>query len=136
MGSSAEPANPPSKIEVQMPDAPGRLGRAVPLFLAEQTYFSTHANVQAWIPWIAEEQQQGFVLAGVPWTDETAADYAKRFVSACDYVVVSHLRALSDSWEAELRSFDRATERTWHGRRRHSTPPIPAKRCLNWLAAC
>src|SRR5262249_23614894 len=77
LGSSATIANPANEIEPQMPDAPGRLSRALPLLLAEQVNLNSDAKVQTLIPWISSGGG-GFVLSGVAWSNDDAFDYVKQ----------------------------------------------------------
>lgn len=74
-----------------MADAPGRMSRALPLFLAEQVEFNSHARIQTLIPWIVSDSP-GFVLSGVAWKDEDAANYARQGAAKSDYVVITHLK--------------------------------------------
>ncbi|HET6843942.1 MAG TPA: hypothetical protein VFK06_20040 [Candidatus Angelobacter sp.] len=101
LGSTAE-LQTSGEVECQITDAPGRLSRALPLFLAEQAAFSTGAGVQTLVPWIVEKPG-GFVLSGKPWSDDEAAQYARQAQTRSDYVVVSHLKAQVEPWSAELR---------------------------------
>lgn len=103
LGSSAETVDAGQAMRVQVSDGPGKLSRALPLFLAEQAYFGTRAAVQTWIPWLAEEGHQSFVLAGDRWSDETAVDYVNRFMPECDFIVVCHLRASVEPWKVDAR---------------------------------
>lgn len=102
LGSSAEVATNSQRVQVQMPDAAGRLSRALPLFLAEQFEFGTDAKVQTLVPWIASGSQ-GFVLTGAAWEDAAAAHYARQKEAASDYVVIAHLKTQAEPWIAELR---------------------------------
>ena len=102
LGSSATTSNHTQAIELQMADAPGRLSRALPLFLAEQVSFASEANVQTFIPWIAEGGG-GFVLSGVAWSDDDALEYVRRSETKTKYVVVTHLNTGSDPWSIDLR---------------------------------
>jgi len=92
LGSSAEAQNMGDKIRTQATDGPGRLSRALPLFLAEQVRFGAVANVRTLVPWMTAPHA-GFVLCGTPWTDSAAAEYARQKSPACDYVVITHLKA-------------------------------------------
>ena len=102
IGSSAEVASNSKRIQIQMPDAPGRLSRALPLFLAEQFEFTTAARTQTLVPWIVSGSQ-GFVLSGGPWEDDAAANYARQNEVASDYVVTAHLKTQAEPWLVELR---------------------------------
>jgi tetratricopeptide (TPR) repeat protein len=82
---------------------PGRLSRALPLFLAEQVDMSTGAACVALVPW-RKTAPIGFAVTGTPWTD----DDALRVSTASDYVVVTHLTALTRQWSARARVLRRA----------------------------
>ena len=102
LGSSAEAATNSQRVHYQLPDTAGRLSRAVPLFLAEQLEFSTVARTYTLVPWIASGSG-AFVLSGVRWSDEDAANYARQGELPSDYVVIAHLKTQLDPWTAELR---------------------------------
>ena len=102
LGSTAEIASNSKRVQHQLSDAPGRLSRAVPLFLAETVEFASNARVQTLVPWIVGDTP-GFVLGGVPWTDEDAANYARQGDTKSDFAVVSHLKPIADPWTLELR---------------------------------
>ena len=102
LGSTAEIVTNSNRVRQQLSDAPGRLSRAVPLFLAEAMEFGSNARVQTLVPWIAGETP-GFILSGVPWTDENAATYARQGESKSDFAVVTHLKPNADPWSVELR---------------------------------
>jgi tetratricopeptide (TPR) repeat protein len=101
LGSSAETPSPGEGIQRQMADAPGRLSRALPLFMAEQIFFSAEAQVQTLVPWITDELP-GFVLSGKRWEDEEAAAYARADGVQADYIIISHLIAASEPWTVDL----------------------------------
>jgi tetratricopeptide (TPR) repeat protein len=104
LGSTAEtPASVlGEKPAHQMADAPGRLSRATPLFLAEQIRFRTHAAVRTLLPWV-QGSAPAFVLSGVPWENDAAAQHARSGETPCDYVVITHLKAVAESWSLDLR---------------------------------
>jgi len=102
LGSTAETADMGDKIRAQYTDGPGRISRALPLFLAEQVRFGAHSSVRTLVPWLTSPHK-GFVLAGVPWPDGDAATYARQNQPACDYVVVTHLKAATEPWHVDLR---------------------------------
>jgi tetratricopeptide (TPR) repeat protein len=101
-GSSAETATNSKRVQHQLSDAVGRMSRALPLFLAEQIDFGSNARVQTLIPWITEEIG-GFILSGVIWRDEDAANYARQSAHKSDYVVIIHLKTQTEPWTVELR---------------------------------
>ena len=102
LGSSMEIASNSKRVEQKMADTPGRMSRALPLFLAEQVAFNSNAHVQTLVPWVVGDNP-GFVLGGVPWKDEDAANYARQGQLKSDYVVVTHLKPNTEPWTAELR---------------------------------
>ena len=113
LGSSAELEHPSSTIQHQLSDAPGRMSRALPLFLAEQTYFNTRASVRTFIPWIATGSH-GFVLCGVPWSNDDAIQYARQ--NSSDYLVIVHVKATAAPWQLRarlLRASDAAVLGQW-----------------------
>jgi tetratricopeptide (TPR) repeat protein len=99
LGSSAETGHTGDAVTAQLTDPPGRLSRALPLFLSEQVRFRSDANPRTIVPWV---KAGGFVLASGRWTDEAAAGYA-RMEPASDYLILVHLRAAADPWTADLR---------------------------------
>lgn len=102
LGSTAEVATNSKRVQQQLSDAPGRLSRAVPLFLAEAVEFGSNARMQTLVPWIVGDTP-GFVLGGVPWTDEDAANYARQGETKSDFAVVTHLKPNADPWTLDLR---------------------------------
>ena len=102
LGSSVTVPKAEQKPEHQMADKRGRLTRAVPLFLAEQIYFGSPAQVETLIPLVVGKST-GFVLAGAQWSDEDAVNHAKSTSPPSDYVVTVHLFAQAEPWKIELR---------------------------------
>jgi tetratricopeptide (TPR) repeat protein len=102
LGGTAEIATNSKRIQHQLSDTVGRMSRALPLFLAEQVEFNTNANAQTLIPWIAGESG-GFILAGAPWGDQDAANYAREQERKSDYVGIVHLKTQVEPWCVELR---------------------------------
>ena len=101
LGSSVEYATNSKKVEQQLADAAGRMSRALPLFLAEQTHWSTDARVSTLIPWVMGPPG-GFVVSGVAWEAAQAAHSARQGDCPHDYVVTLHLKTQSEPWLAEL----------------------------------
>jgi len=102
LGSTAEVAGRPDHIQHQLADPPGRLSRALPLFLSEQLALRAGVFTQTLVPWI-NRPVSGFVLGGSPWSDEDAARYCEGSERMSKYVVITHLRAQSDLWTLQLR---------------------------------
>jgi tetratricopeptide (TPR) repeat protein len=102
LGSSAESGGPVQTVLRQMADNPGRMSRAIPLYLAEQIYFRTRANVQTLVP-ILVGGGAGFVISQSRWRDEDAAANAQQARPRGDYIVVTHIVATIEPWRIELR---------------------------------
>jgi tetratricopeptide (TPR) repeat protein len=102
LGSTAEIARPPEREHFQMSDDPGRVSRALPLFLAETIWFNTIADVQTLVP-ITTGNQTALVLSGVAWKDEDAVRYSNIGEHKSDFVVITHLNCTADPWSVELR---------------------------------
>ncbi len=102
LGSTAETPNQPDHVEEQLADPPGRMSRALPIFLVEEIEFLTTARTQAFIPWVARPRG-GFLLSAKPWDDTGAVEMAQRCELKSDYVVVTHLLAATDVWTVQLR---------------------------------
>jgi len=100
LGCNAKTSAVVKEIQHQMADGPGRMSRSLPLFLAEQVEFRTGARTKTLVPWILGETP-GFVVFGGPWSDENAADYARKVQG--DYVVAINLDATANPWRVELR---------------------------------
>lgn len=100
LGSTVEVARPPERIEKQLADAPGRISRAVPLFLAEQLSLRCAATTRTLVPWI---QRGGFALIGRAWTDAEALGAVRQGDQPVDYVAICHLVANAEPWQLEVR---------------------------------
>ncbi len=102
LGSSGETVARSGKVVAQLSDGPGRVSRALPVFLAEQVFFHGHAQVRPLMPWVRGDAT-AFVFSGDPWPAGEAARQAGLLEPAADYVVVTHLRVVADPWRVELR---------------------------------
>ncbi len=105
LGGTAEPPEAPTRPEVQMADAVGRLTRSLPLFFAEQTDLRTAAQGRTLIPWAvasAAGQPSGFVVSGSRWPDAVALQMVSEPANQTDYVVTVHVDAEVEPWTAEL----------------------------------
>jgi tetratricopeptide (TPR) repeat protein len=103
VGSSAELEPRTAEIRLGPTDSPGRLSRALPLFLAEQAFFHLRLRVGTLVPWIIGPAQSGFVLAGSPWADADAAKYAQQSSPSAQIVVITHIVATGDPWQITAR---------------------------------
>jgi tetratricopeptide (TPR) repeat protein len=102
LGSSVEQVNDEAQPQRRLPDATGRMSRALPLFLAEQVYFGTEARVSI-LHGHLTGPQSGFAVFSRAWTLEEACNHASKATPPGDYVVVTHLLAHSDPWQVQLR---------------------------------
>ncbi|HWB53347.1 MAG TPA: tetratricopeptide repeat protein [Tepidisphaeraceae bacterium] len=102
LGGTIEVHRSTDQIKRQMADTAGRLSRALPLFLAEQTYFGSRARVQTLVPYL-KGPRSGFIVSGLAWSDEDAAKYAKQAKPQGDYVVASHILTLAEPWSFQVR---------------------------------
>jgi tetratricopeptide (TPR) repeat protein len=103
IGASAEKPEKVETIQRQMADSAGRMSRALPLFLAEQTEFRGGTRTQTIVPWITSGEGGGFVLSGLPWEDDQLLEFCRQGEVKSDYIVVTHLKVNSDDCQAELR---------------------------------
>jgi tetratricopeptide (TPR) repeat protein len=97
LGGTAETAS----SEAQVLDGPGRMSRALPLFLAEQVEMRTGAQGRSMLPW-AMGQQSGFVVSNSVWTEDMAVQSVSADAVRSDYVVTTHIDASVEPWTAEL----------------------------------
>ena len=102
LGFSAEMPSKADSAQWQIADAPGRMSRMLPLFLAEQVWFNTNARALVLVPTVTTAQK-AFVLSGVAWRDEDAVRYSSLGGMKSDFVVVTHLKCGSEQWTAEAR---------------------------------
>ena len=82
----------------QMPDATGRLSRAMPLFLAESAFMRLGVDTVTSIPWV---EGGGFAVLGVVSSDEEAAGYAR--TCGASAVALVHLRLAGAEATLDLR---------------------------------
>ncbi len=101
LGSTAETGAEGNKPIHQITDGPGRLSRALPLFLAEQAYFRCGVSVSTLQPWLLAPNT-GFILSGMPSSDGEVAEHAQQCEPACDYVFVTHLKTSAEPWDINL----------------------------------
>lgn len=102
LGSSGETMAVGHAVTATPSDGPGRLSRALPLFLAEQVFFGGRTQVRPLMPW-ASGDTTAFVFCSAPWPEDEAAQQARLLDPPADYVVVTHLRVVADPWRVELR---------------------------------
>jgi tetratricopeptide (TPR) repeat protein len=102
LGSTAAVPNAPSTPQVQLSDVAGRLSRVLPLYLAEQAQFHSGVRVRGLFPWMVTPSGGSFVLTTAPPSDADALARA-RGGGACDFVVVTHVKAEREPWSATIR---------------------------------
>lgn len=102
LGSSAEVATDSQQIQHQLSNSPGRLSRALPLFMAEQVEFGSRARTITLIPWIVKPSS-GFVFSGVAWNDEIATHSPRQVAPNCEFLVITHIKTQVEPWTIELR---------------------------------
>ena len=79
----------------QRSNAPGRVSRGLPAWLAEQAHLGTTARTTLLVPRV---QAGGYVLSAAPWDLEALASMEAK----PDYVVQLHLDATGSPWRARL----------------------------------
>ncbi len=134
LGGSAETPEGDDPANIQIPDALGRMTRALPLYLAEQVDMRTAAHGRAMIPWAVPQQVPngqpapgGFIVSSARWPDETARQAVQDPANLSDYVVTVHVDAEVIPWEASL-VFIRSSDGTRIGELQGDfTPENPAE---------
>lgn len=107
LGSSARTSDQPSRPTVQLPDAPGRMSRAVPLLLAEQIHLRTDAVGIALIPFA---KGHGFALFSAPQDDHGVCQVVAGVCSPPSLAVSVDLDASGAVWRLHLRLLRPADE--------------------------
>ncbi len=105
LGGTAEAPEAAGGAAAAMPDALGRMTRALPLFLAEQVEMLGAASGRAMMPWAVSQgsgQPSGFVVSGQRWGDEMAVQSVSGDPNHSDYVVTVHVDAEVEPWTADL----------------------------------
>ncbi len=128
IGGSAEVPPSGNANRMQMADGPGRLSRALPLYLAEQVEFGSEATTRTLVPWILKPST-GFVLSGSAWSDAEAAANARRTgdQKPADYIVITHLRCTAEPWTLQLRLVRTIDAKCLAEAAATSTPTDPAQ---------
>jgi tetratricopeptide (TPR) repeat protein len=102
MGSSTAIPDAPATPQVQLSDAAGRISRVLPLYLAEQAQLHSGVRTRALFPWMLNPVGGSFVVTTEPPSDADAIQRAKAG-GACDFAVVTHVKALAEPWSATMR---------------------------------
>ncbi|MEM9160557.1 MAG: hypothetical protein AAGB46_16030 [Verrucomicrobiota bacterium] len=120
VGSSVESPQPVTELKAQHTDAPGRMSRSLPLYLAEQLFLNTEANATTIIPWL-DSGSGGFIISSRKGDAQTIAHQARSCVAATneerpqkplavsssnpsqgDYAVYTHLITSGENWTLQL----------------------------------
>ncbi len=106
LGSSYEAARMPSEITVQQSDNPGRMSRALPLFLNETVHLHSEARTTTLIPWITNSGG-GFGLFGKAPDLAEMAHHARQISGGdgarpADFLVGTHLFVHGENWKLQL----------------------------------
>lgn len=102
LGGTAETGSSATAPVHQFTDGPGRLSRALPLFLAEQMFFGLGVPVNTLSAWL-QGDHPSFILSGAAWSDEEAAGHAVQVKPPADYAVITHLKTANEPWTVDLR---------------------------------
>lgn len=113
LGGTAETGSSATAPVHQFTDGPGRLSRALPLFLAEHLFFELSASVHTLSAWLLGDHP-GFILSGVAWSDEDAAGHALQVKPPADYIVITHLKTAEEPWSVDLRLVQTQDHRCLH----------------------
>lgn len=117
LGSSFESARIPSEVRAQPSDGPGRLSRALPLFLNETVHLNSDARTTTLVPWITNGGG-GFGLFGKAPDLAEMAQQARQWTAGAhgaqpaDFLVGTHLVTRGENWKLQLslvRSIDGKT---------------------------
>jgi tetratricopeptide (TPR) repeat protein len=117
LGSSFESQSISSEVKAQPSDAPGRLSRALPLFLNETVYLRSDARTTTLVPWITNGHG-AFGLFGKTPDFADMAQQARQWTSGAqgakpaDFLVGTHLVTRGENWKLQMslvRSIDGKT---------------------------
>lgn len=107
LGSSFESARIPSEVKAQPSDGPGRLSRALPLFLNETAHLNSDARTTTLVPWITNGGG-GFGLFGKAPDLAEMAQQARPWTAGshgaqpADFLVGTHLVTRGENWKLQL----------------------------------
>jgi len=108
VGNSAEQVKKVDVVTMQRSDNPGRMSRALPLFLSEHVALTSNAQTTTYVMWV-QNGNGGFVLYGVKSDDQAIAQYSRQGTeavpdkTAADFTVYTHLITRGENWTLELR---------------------------------
>ena len=98
LGSSVTTQQTQESFAGRLPDAPGRLSRALPLFLAESTFLHLGLDTDTIIPWV---EHGGFAVVPSPWDDKQSLEYAHKTNAAA--AISIHVHCTAQGAEVMLR---------------------------------
>lgn len=107
LGSSFESESMGLEPSIQPSDGPGRISRALPLFLNETVHLHSDARTTTFMPWIANGGG-GFGLFGSAWDPADLAQQAREMTAGkggtppADFLVGSHLVSTGENWKLKL----------------------------------
>ncbi len=107
LGSSFEAASMPSEITAQPSDGPGRMSRALPLFLNETVHLHSDARTTTLVPWITNSGG-GFGLFGKAPDLAEMAQQARQMAAGVegthppDFLIATHLVTRGENWKLQL----------------------------------
>lgn len=107
LGSSFESARIPSEVRAQPTDGPGRMSRALPLFLNETVHLGSDARTTTLVPWITNGGG-GFGLFGKAPDLAEMAQQARQWTAGAhgaqpaDFLVCTHLVTRGENWKLQL----------------------------------
>jgi hypothetical protein len=102
-GSTFEgPQDDKERAELMKNDAPGRISRAIPIFIADELRMKTDAKSRVLLPWVMNNGG-GYVLYGKATPDEGVAQLGKLGKGQSSYVIAIHVNGHTTPWIAELR---------------------------------
>jgi tetratricopeptide (TPR) repeat protein len=107
LGSSFEAVNTSSEIKAQPTDGPGRMSRALPLFLNETVYLHSDARTTTLIPWVTNGDGGFGVFGKAPDLAEMAQQSRQTVAGAqgigpADFLVATHLVIRGENWTLKL----------------------------------
>jgi tetratricopeptide (TPR) repeat protein len=108
VGNTVEKVKKVDVVTMQRSDSPGRMSRALPLFLSEHVALHSNAQTSTFIFWV-QNGNGGFMLSGVKSSDEAIAQYSRQGADAvpdkkaADFSVYTHLITQGENWTLQLR---------------------------------
>lgn len=103
-GSTFETPRMSSHVTAQPSDHPGRMSRALPLYLSERLFINCAVSATAFIPWI-RNGDGGFVVSGVPTGDADAVEQGRMAGQGKlpDVAITCHLVVRGENYTLRVR---------------------------------